>query len=146
MDADLSHAPHYISQFASCMLENDMVIGSRLISGGKILERKKRRNLLTWAANIFIRRMLNIPVYDCTSGYRCFNIELLNKIGQQNTMTNGPANLTEVLYYAHQLGAKIKEVPIIFADRQHGQSKLTGKELMESVRIVFRLRGQYAKL
>jgi dolichol-phosphate mannosyltransferase len=140
MDADLSHQPEYIPSLLNATNENDIVIGSRFIKGGQIIDRGLARNLLSRCANFYIRLLLGIKIKDSTSGFRCFTKKALSSLNLNKKFSPGPANLIEILYECNKNKLKIKEVPIIFINRKKGRSKLSAWEIVESLKAVLSLR------
>jgi len=141
MDADLSHNPDDIPRLITVCLEGyDLVIGSRKIKGGQIVNWNLWRKFCSWGAMSFARLALNIKTKDLTAGFRCFKKEALQKINFQNIKSNGYAWLEEIIYLAEKNNLKIKEVPVSFVDRKAGRSKLGKKEIIEFFKTIFRLK------
>ncbi len=140
MDGDFSHDPKYVPEIIKNLKEHDIVIGSRLIKGGKDIGRSLGRRTLTRLANGYIRIMLGIKAKDCNSGYRGFNRKVLEAINVDRLFSRGPAIVQEVLYKIHLKGFTIKEIPITFENRTEGISKLTMKELAVGYWVIMKLR------
>lgn len=140
MDADFSHQPKYISEFLKAVKEADVVLGSRFVKGGKDIGRGKFRENITKFANSYIRFVLGLKLRDCTSGYRCFRKNVLEKIDLNRMVSTGPAIVQEILYTVYLEGFKIKEIPIEFVDRRQGETKLNWKALVKGFNMVLRLR------
>lgn len=140
MDADFSHDPKYIPDFLKAAQEADVVIGSRLIKGGGMEGRSGLRTVITYLANAYIRFLLRLPVKDCTTGYRCYRREALAGLDWDKFISPGPSLLEEILYAVCKNGRSVKEIPIIFYDRQKGRSKLTLKELLHIFVLIARFR------
>jgi dolichol-phosphate mannosyltransferase len=140
MDADFSHQPRYIPDMLQEIEEYDVIIGSRAIEGGAEIGRSLLRILITKLANAYIRWLLGLTVKDCTSGFRCFRREVLESIPWSSLRSQGPSIVEEILYYCHQLGFRIKEVPIIFEDRKRGKSTLTLGKLLQTYIMLHRLK------
>jgi dolichol-phosphate mannosyltransferase len=98
-----------------------------------------RRIFLSAAANHYIRLVTRLAVRDCTSGFRCWRREALERVPLQTIVSDGYAFLVEMLYLADRLGCRIGEVPIIFVERRQGHSKLTGAIVLESLITPWRL-------
>lgn len=145
MDADLSHQPEHIPNLLNAAQDNDVIIGSRFIKGGQIIRRGLVRNLLSRCANFYIRLLLDIKIKDSTSGFRCFTKKALASLNLNKKFSPGPANLIEILYECDRNKLKIKEIPIIFINRQKGRSKLSAREVVESLKAVLSLRCAKAK-
>lgn len=140
MDADFSHDPKYIPEIIKNLENYDVVIGSRLIEGGKDIGRSFIRRAVTKLANLYIRLMLGIDVKDCNSGYRGFRRNALESIDVSRLFLKGPGIVQEVLYKIHLKGFRMKEIPIIFVNREKGSSKLTIKELAAGYWIIIKLK------
>lgn len=143
MDADFSHNPKYIPQMIEEAKEYDIVIGSRYIKGGGEKGRSWKRKLITKLANLYIRFVLKLPVLDCTSGFRVFRREVLEKIKLDNLISRGPSIVQEVLYKAYRSGFKIKEIPIIFEERKEGKSTFNLKIMLDGFFkvLLFRIKN-----
>lgn len=140
MDADWSHHPRFVRSLLEAARRADVVIGSRLVSGGGEKGRHGLRTLITHLANVYIRLMLRLPVRDCTSGYRVFQRWVLANIDWGKVRATGPAIVQEVLLAAHALDARITEVPILFEDRRAGTSTFNSKILLAGLVAQLRLR------
>lgn len=124
MDADLSHNPNDIPRLVQVAQECDLAIGSRYISGGQDKERNLKRRLISWGANRYLQLVLGLKLYDCSSGFKCYRREVLEQIDLNSLHARGPEVGPESLYRIKQLGFQIREVPVAFADRRIGESKL----------------------
>lgn len=142
MDGDLSHDPRYLPQLIAAAATHDVVLGSRFVPGGSDTDRALWRRGLTVAANFYIRVMFGIAVRDANSGYRCFRREALAAIDPTRLCSPGPAIVQEVLFRAQRCGLRIGEVPVAFADRARGDSKLGWLELWQGYVTVLRLRAR----
>lgn len=141
MDADFSHDPADISRLVnSCIQGADLSIGSRKIEGGKIIGWNFKRKFMSNGAMFFARFILGLKTKDVTAGFRCFRRQVLEKININNIKSNGYAFQEELLYLTEKNNFKIKEVPVTFADRTTGQSKLSKKDIREFFFTIFRLR------
>jgi dolichol-phosphate mannosyltransferase len=140
MDADFSHDPKYIPELLEYMGDADLVLGSRGVAGGEDVGRSAIRRAITRMANAYIRLMFGMKVRDCNSGYRCFKREVLEAIDLDSTMSDGPAIVQEWLYKTHLKGFKIKEAPIVFVERQEGESKLGFGGLYKGYIMVMKLK------
>ncbi|MFC1704842.1 hypothetical protein ACFLZ6_00765 [Nanoarchaeota archaeon] len=118
----------------------DLVIGSRMVKGGKESGRGITRKIITKLANMYIKTMLGIKVHDCNSGYRCFRRKVLEKINVHKLKSNGPDIVQEVLFKAHLKNFRISEIPIVFKNRTKGQSKLNMKSLLRGYFVVLHLK------
>jgi len=140
MDADFSHDPRYIPLFLEEIKNADLVLGSRLVKGGKDIGRGLIRRLITKIANLYIQLMLGLRVKDCNSGYRCFRSKVIKAINPDKIKAKGPDIVQEVLYKAHLKGFRIKEIPIEFIDRKKGKSKLGIQQLSRGYWAILKLK------
>ena len=140
MDADFSHDPKELPNFLKEMENYDLVIGSRYIKGVNVINWPLKRLLLSYYANVYTRVITGIPIRDCTGGYKCFRREVLEAIDFRKIKSNGYAFQIELNYKVWKKGFRIKEIPIIFFDRVHGESKLSKKIMWEAVFLVWKLR------
>ena len=140
MDADFSHDPKEVPVFLREIEQNDLVIGSRYIRGVNVINWPLRRLLLSYFANIYTQVITGLPVKDCTGGFKCFRREVLETIDLENIGSNGYAFQIEMNYKAWRAGFRIKEIPIIFVDREFGESKLSKKIMWEAIFLVWKLR------
>jgi len=139
MDADFSHDPFYLPEFLAASREWDIVIGSRSIPGGGAPARGLGRRLVTAGAAFYLRTLLGLKgVRDPTSGYRCFRRSVLESIRLETLTSPGPGIVTEILYRCR--GFRIKEIPILFQDREQGKSKFGLRAMWESLALAARLR------
>lgn len=139
MDADLSHDPRYLPDLIAATDRADVVIGSRYVAGGAIVNWPKRRRLLSRFANLYIRMVTRLSPRDCTSGYRCWRREALGALGLDRFTSDGYSFLVEMLFAAARSGCRIAEVPITFVERRLGESKLSSAVLVESALTPWRL-------
>jgi len=139
MDADLSHDPAQLPGLIEGTVRGDVVIGSRYVPGGRIVNWPKRRLLLSRFANIYVRMVTRLEAHDCTSGYRCWRREALAAMPLDRFISDGYSYLVEMLYVASQHGLTIVEVPITFVERRLGESKLSRGVIAESAVTPWRL-------
>ena len=140
MDADLSHDPAYLPRMLRMIEEADVVIGSRYIRDGGTINWQIRRILLSWLANRYAARLLHIPAHDLTSGYRLYRRRTLEALDPADVKSTGYSFLVELLFRAHQSGARIAECPIVFYDRTLGVSKLHRREIWRGALNLLALR------
>ncbi len=141
MDADLSHDPAHLGRLVAATDHADVVIGSRYVPGGAIVNWPKRRRLLSRFANMYIRTVTRMAARDCTSGYRCWRREALAALPLDRFFSDGYSFLVEMLFVASRRGCRIVEVPITFVERREGQSKISRGVLLESAITPWRLVG-----
>ena len=139
MDADLSHDPRHLPDLLAALEQADVVIGSRYIPGGGIVNWPWRRRMLSRYANVYIRLVTRLSARDCTSGYRCWRREALAKLPLARVASEGYSYLVELLYLAARRGFRIAERPITFVERRQGESKLSAAVLLESIVTPWRL-------
>jgi dolichol-phosphate mannosyltransferase len=140
MDGDLSHDPQYLHSMVAATGAHDLVIGSRYLDGVSVVNWPLRRLVLSTTANLYIRLVTGLPVRDCTSGYRCWRREALERVQLESVRSQGYAFLVETLHAAWIAGSRVVEVPIIFVERRKGASKLSSGTLLESALMPWRLR------
>jgi glycosyltransferase involved in cell wall biosynthesis len=139
MDADLSHSPESVPHLVRAAEGAELVIGSRYIPGGEIVNWSSGRQTLSRVANCIARRMLGLKAVDITSGFRCYHRELIAALERLDLRSNGYSFQIETAYYTQTLGFRTREVPIVFRDRVQGTSKMTRAEVVEGMRILRRL-------
>jgi dolichol-phosphate mannosyltransferase len=138
MDADLSHNPSEIQNFIKLISNNDFVIGSRYMIGGKN-KIGLSRFLLSYFGNKFIKNVLNIECTEFTSSFRAFNLRRMNNFNLNMINSKGYSFFMETIYQIKKLGYNIVEVPIIFNHRAMGKSKIPRIELFRTLLNVLRL-------
>lgn len=147
MDADFSHHPQYIPSILQRMVENeddperrvDVVIGSRYVPGGGVEGWPLKRRLMSRGVNTYARLLLGLKTRDNSGSFRCYRTELLKRIDFDCIVSRGYSFLEEVLWLLRKAGARFAEVPIIFTDREFGQSKIHGGEAVAALRILLQL-------
>ena len=142
MDADLSHDPADIPRLLDASARADLVLGSRYVPGGRLLNWPLHRRLLSAFANRYVRLITRMPVRDCTSGFRCWRRELLMRIPLDRIVSNGYAFQVELTWEAYRAGGSVAEIPIVFVERQEGASKMTGRVIAESAWLPWRLAAR----
>lgn len=140
MDADLSHDPSHLPAMLELLQITDIVIGSRYVRDGGMVNWGLGRVLLSWTANKFAAALLQIPAHDITSGYRLYRRQALEWIRTTEVKSTGYSFLGELLYRAYRGGARIAEHPIVFHDRTMGISKLHRREIYLGAINLLRLR------
>jgi len=141
MDADFSHNPKEIPNFIKAMQAGyDVVIGSRRIPDGGILNWGVLRNSMSKGAMWFSRLVLGLKTKDVTSGFRCYSRQVIEKIDWQKVKSNGYSFQEETIFLCEKLGFRVKEIPIIFRDRVKGRSKLSRTEILNFFLTILRLR------
>jgi len=141
MDADLSHDPRHLPEFFRELEAGaDVVVGSRNIRGGNVLGWGAGRHALSKGGSLYSRLILGVGVRDLTSGYKAFQRDALSAVIAGSVVSNGYSFQIEMTYRALRLGLSVKEVPIVFVDRQVGASKMDRKIVLEAVTTVWKLR------
>jgi dolichol-phosphate mannosyltransferase len=150
MDADFSHRPVYLRDFLSTIADYDLVIGSRYIDGVNVINWSMFRLLLSFYANVYTRWITGLPLRDATGGFKCYRREVLQAIDFDQIKSDGYSFQIEMSFNAWCKGFRIKEIPIIFYEREAGSSKMSKKIVREAIWMVWRLRlkkllGMYKK-
>tara|TARA_B100000795_G_scaffold148217_1_gene111063 strand:+ start:276 stop:977 length:702 start_codon:yes stop_codon:yes gene_type:complete len=138
MDADLSHNASEIPNFLKFINNNDFVLGSRYMRGGKN-NLNLFRFILSYLGNKFIKIVLNIRCTEYTSSFRAFNLKRMNKFNLNIVTSKGYSFFMETIYQINHLGYNIVEIPIIFENRLQGESKIPKSELIRTLLNVIRL-------
>ncbi|MCA9734196.1 MAG: polyprenol monophosphomannose synthase [Deferribacteres bacterium] len=140
MDADLSHNPADVPRIISAMENYDLVIGSRYLTGVNVINWPLSRLILSLWANWYTRKITGLPLQDCTAGFKCFRREVLENIDLDRIRSDGYSFQIELHYFAWKRNYRIKELPIIFTDRESGSSKMSRKVMVEAAFMVWRLK------
>jgi dolichol-phosphate mannosyltransferase len=144
MDADFSHPPEKLVGLLDALCCYDLAMGSRYVPGGAVDERWPfwRKGLSTFG-NLYARTLLDLPVRDATGGFRVWKREALLKMPLGRVRSNGYAFQVEMVYLAHRLGCSFTEIPIYFADRRWGLSKMSFQIQAEAAVRVWQMRLEY---
>ena len=142
MDADLSHNPADIPRLLDASAHADFVIGSRYVEGGRIENWPVHRRALSAFANRYIRAITRMTIRDCTSGFRCWRREALERLPLASIRSDGYAFIVELAFDATRAGLRCAEVPITFVERREGASKLSGMVIIESAILPWRLAAR----
>jgi dolichol-phosphate mannosyltransferase len=142
MDADFSHNPDDLTRLLQNCINNDadVTVGSRYVPGGEILNWPKNRYLLSYYASFYVRLILGIKIKDTTAGFKCYTRKVLEKINLDNVWFVGYAFQIEMKFSALKLGFKVQEIPIVFKDRELGNSKMNISIFKEAFWGVIKLR------
>ncbi|MCL4354087.1 glycosyltransferase [Patescibacteria group bacterium] len=142
MDSDLAHDPTEMTRFINKIKEgnSDLVIGSRYIPGGKIINVSKFRVILSKIINIYLRLWLRVNVSDYTGGFRLYKKSVVSYLLKIELKSKGFITLSEILYKLTRNGFRIAEVPISLNDRKHGKSNVDIKELTDSLFFITMMR------
>jgi len=139
MDADFSHHPRYISALLAAVESADVSIGSRYCPGGGTQGWPFKRRFMSWAVNTYARTLLGLKPKDTSGAFRCYRVALLRKLDFTAIKSRGYSFQEEILWRLKRLGAHMTEVPIVFADRERGQSKINKQEALSALSIICRL-------
>ncbi len=147
MDADFSHEPAKMVELAEALQESDVAIGSRYVSGGSVdKDWPSWRKWLSRFGNFYARSILSLPIRDTTGGFRLYRREALEAMPLERIKSNGYVFQVETAYVAHRLGFSFKEIPIYFAERRFGKSKMSFRIQMEAALRVWVLPSAYRDL
>ena len=147
MDADFSHDPSYLgSMYESCSKDGaDLAIGSRYVSGVNVVNWPLGRILMSYFASAYVRLVTGMKIRDTTAGFKCYRIKVLTSINLNSITFKGYAFQIEMKFAAWKLGFRIVEVPIIFTERKHGNSKMSGGIFNEALWgvIIMKIRSWF---
>jgi dolichol-phosphate mannosyltransferase len=141
MDVDGSHDPAAIGDLVAATSGADLALGSRYVAGGRVADWPWQRRALSGLGNHYARTVLRVPIRDLTGGFKAWRVDLLKSLDLGALTVEGYAFQVETTFRAIQLGARVVEVPIVFRDRQHGESKMDRAIAAEAVTAVWRIRG-----
>jgi dolichol-phosphate mannosyltransferase len=136
MDADMSHNPVYIPKFIAATKKADLVIGSRYIEGGSAPDWGLLRKILSRGGNFYARLLLSRKITDYTGGFNLYSSGLLKSLNLGAIEAPGYGFLIQLKYRALKKCQAIKEVPIVFNDRQHGKSKIPKDTIIKNLLLV----------
>ena len=134
-DADLSHPPELLPRLIEALGTWPVVIGSRYVAGGGSRNWNIRRKCLSYGANVYARLLTGVPVHDMTAGFVGYQAAILREIDLTEIRSEGYAFLMEMKFTLHRRGATFHELPIVFAERESGESKFSRKIMLEGVRF-----------
>ena len=140
MDADFSHRPEDLPCLLRAAESADLAIGSRDVPGGRAEDRSLLRRFVSKGGNLYARTFLDLPIRDCTSGFKCFRREVLEAVDFADIRSNGYGFQVEMNHLCHRAGFGIAEVPIVFPDRTAGRSKMSWQIFFEAAVLVWKLR------
>jgi dolichol-phosphate mannosyltransferase len=140
MDADFSHDPAYLPRLTEAAKRADVVIGSRYVPGGGVTDWGAVRRAISRGGSTYARFVLGVGVHDLTGGFKCFRREVLEAIDLDGVRSLGYAFQVEMTYRAIELGFDVVEVPIVFRDRESGNSKMSRSIVLEAIWRVPMLR------
>jgi len=141
MDADFSHDPADLGRLLAAVEDGaDVALGSRYVDGGGVEDWGLLRRLVSRGGCVYARTVLGLPVHDLTGGFKCFRREVLEAIELDNVRSHGYSFQIELTLRAIEQGFVVREVPIVFRDRQHGHSKMSPWIALEAIVVVPALR------
>jgi dolichol-phosphate mannosyltransferase len=133
MDADGSHAPEQLPQLLDALQSADLVLGSRWVDGGTVVNWPKSRELISRCGNLYTRVALGIGLRDATGGYRAYRRAVLEDVDFRAVSSQGYCFQVDLAWRAAKAGFRVVEVPITFTDREHGESKMSGAIVREAL-------------
>lgn len=140
MDADFSHDPADLPRLLAAAENADLVLGSRYVAGGGVQDWGLVRRLISRGGCWYARLLLGVPVRDLTGGFKCFHRRVLEALQLDDVHADGYGFQIELTYRAIQRGFTVREVPIVFRDREAGSSKMSARIAIEAVWKVPALR------
>jgi dolichol-phosphate mannosyltransferase len=133
MDADGSHAPEQLPRLLAALAHADLVLGSRWVPGGQVVNWPKSRKVLSRGGNFYTRLALGIDLHDATGGYRAYRCAVLKTIDLTSIASQGYCFQVDLAWRTVQAGFRVAEVPITFAEREIGESKMSGSIVREAL-------------
>ena len=141
MDADFSHDPKDLPRLLEATEDYDIAIGSRFYAGRlSIVNWPLSRLILSMAASLYVRVVIGIPLWDCTTGFKCFKRDVLAHLPLDKVKSEGYSFQIDLNFRATRLGYRVGEIPIVFSDRAEGGSKMSKKIVFEAIWRVWQLR------
>jgi dolichol-phosphate mannosyltransferase len=149
MDADGSHAPEQLHRLLDALPQADLVLGSRWVPGGEVVNWPAQRKFLSLGGSLYSRLALGANIRDMTGGYRAFRADTLRKLNLASVASAGYCFQIDLLWRTIELGFRVREVPITFLEREFGESKMSGNIVREAlIRVTkwgLRRRGNQVK-
>lgn len=136
MDADGSHQPEQLGRLLTALADADLVIGSRYVPGGSVVNWPRSREWLSRGGNFYVRRLLGVHIKDATAGFRVFRASALRAIDLDSVQSMGYVFQTDLAWRCLQADLTVAEVPIEFIERERGNSKMTGNVAAESLKRI----------
>lgn len=133
MDADGSHQPEQLPRLLDALADADVVLGSRWVKGGGVVNWPLHRKLLSRGGSLYSRVALGVPIRDVTGGYRAFRVSALDALGLDTVESQGYCFQVDLAWRAIQRGLVVKEVPITFVEREVGDSKMSQRIVVEAL-------------
>jgi dolichol-phosphate mannosyltransferase len=145
MDADFSHHPRYLPALRAAAATADVAIGSRYVPGGGVEGWGPLRHVMSRGVNWYARLLLGLPTRDNSGSFRCYRVARLAEIDLGRVRSKGYAFEEEILYRCRRVGCRFREVPIVFEDRRHGQSKINTREVCRALWDILNLGVESAR-
>ena len=133
MDADGSHRPQDLTKILDALTNNDVVLGSRWIKDGKVVNWAKSREVLSRCGNLYTRMWLGIPIHDATGGFRAYRMSALDVMHTDQVESQGYCFQVDMAWRAVKADLRVAEVPITFVERELGESKMDGSIVKEAL-------------
>jgi dolichol-phosphate mannosyltransferase len=133
MDADGSHAPEQLPRLLAALETADLVLGSRYVPGGSVVNWPKSRELLSRGGNLYTRLLLRLPLQDATGGYRAYRRAVLDALPLDQISSQGYCFQVDLAWQTWRQGYRVVEVPITFVERERGESKMSRKIVAEAL-------------
>ena len=146
MDCDFSHDPETLPALIAAADRADLVLGSRYVPGGGVARWGFIRRMISRGGCLYAQAILGVPVRDLTGGFKCFRREVLESIRLEDVAAHGYGFQVEVTYRALLAGFEVVEIPITFTERERGESKMSGRIVLEAALLVPRLRMRRGQL
>jgi dolichol-phosphate mannosyltransferase len=133
MDADGSHRPQDLTKILDALTNNDVVLGSRWIKDGRVVNWAKSREVLSRGGNLYTRMWLGIPIHDATGGFRAYRVTALDVMKIDQVESQGYCFQVDMAWRAIKANLRVAEVPITFVERELGESKMDGSIVKEAL-------------
>ena len=133
MDADGSHQPEELPRLLAALEGTDLVLGSRYVPGGRVVNWPRHRQMLSRGGNVYARLALGVPLRDATGGYRAFRADALRRLDLDDVASQGYCFQVDLVWRAVQSGLRVVEVPITFIERVEGTSKMSSAIVFEAL-------------
>jgi dolichol-phosphate mannosyltransferase len=133
MDADGSHAPEQLPTMLAALEDADLVLGSRWVEGGRVVNWPKSREILSRGGNAYTRLVLGLPLRDATGGYRAYRREKLDEVLSGSVASQGYCFQVDLAWQMWRAGHRVVEVPITFVERERGESKMSRAIVVEAL-------------